>query len=126
MVVQSQVLTEEHHRRPKSIGGTDAPSNISYVPARLHKYWHTLFGNMNPFQIRDELNEWFAPKRKKVICKFINGSKVVHTGGQQTKNKNKRQKAFESLFKDMTFPQAIDYINSVWLDSSYHFYILSK
>lgn len=29
MVAQTQVLTEEHHRRPKSIGGTDAPSNIS-------------------------------------------------------------------------------------------------
>lgn len=81
---------------------------------------------MNAFQIKDELNEWFAPKRKKVVCKFINGSKVIQTGGQQTKKKSKREKAFQLLFKDMTFSQAIDYINSVWLDSSYHFYILSK
>lgn len=125
-MVAHQTLTEEHHRRPKSIGGTDAPSNISYVPAKLHKFWHILFGNMNAFQIRDELNEWFTPKRKKVVCKFINGSKVIQKGGQQTKKKSKREKAFQSLFKDMTFPQAIDYINSVWLDSSYHFYILSK
>ncbi len=121
-----QILTEEHHRRPKSIGGTDAPSNISFVPAKLHKCWHTLFGNMNAFQIKDELNQWFAPKRKRVVCKFINGSKVSIQGGQQTKNKNKRQKAFDMLFKNMTFSEAIDYINSVWLDGSYHFYILSK
>ena len=97
-MARPQKLTEEHHRRPKSIGGTDAPANISYVPARLHKYWHTLFGNMNAFQIRDELNLWFAPQRRKVICKFINGSKVTQKGGQQTKKKSKREKAFKMLF----------------------------
>lgn len=125
-MARPQKLTEEHHRRPKSIGGTDAPANISYVPARLHKHWHTLFGNMNAFQIRDELNLWFAPQRRKVICKFINGSKVTQKGGQQTKKKSKREKAFKMLFKDMEFSQIIDYINSIWLDRSYHFYILSR
>jgi hypothetical protein len=125
-MTRPQILTEEHHRRSKSIGGTDDPANISYVPPRLHKHWHTLFGNMNAFQIRDELNEWCAPPRKKVICKYIGGPKVTQKGGHQTKKKSKREKAFKMLFKDMEFSQIIDYINSIWLDRSYHFYILSR
>jgi hypothetical protein len=124
-MVQKQKL-EVHHRRPESLGGTDSEENISYVDPRMHKYFHILFGNLNAFQTRDELNEWCAPPRKTVICKYVGGSKVTKKGGKQTKKNGKREKAIKQFFKNMTFVEKIDYINSHWLDSSYQFYILSK
>lgn len=45
-----------HHRRPTSIGGTDEDYNISMIPEKHHQAWHTLFGNMTPFQIAEEIN----------------------------------------------------------------------
>lgn len=124
--VAPQRLTEEHHRRPRSIGGTDASANISNVDPDKHKAWHTLYGNMNAFQIRDSINEEDAPEKVKVICRFINGSKVTEKGGQHSKNKNKRKRAKALLFGSMSFTERISYINSVWLDCGYHLYLRSK
>jgi len=37
----------QHHRLPKSRGGTNATSNLSRVPVRLHNAFNELFGS-NP------------------------------------------------------------------------------
>ena len=34
---KDQIVTEEHHRRPRSLDGTESPANKSYVISRLHK-----------------------------------------------------------------------------------------
>ena len=51
-----------HHRRPKSLHGSNDPQNISVVPRNLHESWHTLFGDKNPYEIADICNTvWLDP-----------------------------------------------------------------
>lgn len=56
-----------HHRRPSSIGGTDAPDNISMVSEKKHQAWHTLFANMTCFDIAREINEKFLDSKYEFI-----------------------------------------------------------
>ena len=117
--------TEEHHRRPESLGGTDLPSNVSYVQRRLHECWHTLFGNMNSEQVANEINmSLWKPEGVTVVCRFINGTEVTFRGEHNSKKVGKREKAWSVLFNNMRFQEAINYINSVWLDPSYHLYVV--
>lgn len=122
---KDQIVTEEHHRRPRSLGGVESPANVSYVVSRDHKSWHTLFGNMNAYQICSQLNKCtYKPNHLKIICKFINGVEVLKSGENCSKKKTKISYAWYSLFKDMEFEEIIKYINNVWLDPSYHLYIV--
>ena len=126
-MAKSQILTEEHKRRARSIGGTEHEFNISYVKTRHHRCRHTLFGNMNAFQICDLLNYMKEkPDNKTIVCKFINGTQVTGRGENNSKNKSKISDAWKILFKGMDFKQTIEYINNVWLDPSYHFYVEEK
>lgn len=54
-----------HHRKCKSNGGTDLPTNISMVPESHHRAWHILFGNKGVEQIVELLNDvWVDPYYK--------------------------------------------------------------
>lgn len=123
--MKNQILTQEHHRRPRSLGGTEQSMNISYVPALLHICWHTLFGNLNAFQICNVINAHYKPSSVTVICRFINGKAVEKTGGHESKKNSKCAKAWKKLFKGMTFEEIIGFINNTWLDPAYHLYIVS-
>lgn len=124
---KSLVLTEEHHRRPRSLGGSGNLDNISYVPSHNHKCWHVLFGNFNAFQIALWLNHSsFVPEGSCVECVFINGVEVSSTGSNNSNNKNKIIGAWEGLFGSMPFSEIVAYINNTWLDPSYHLYIRKK
>ena len=53
-----------HHRRPKSLGGTDEfpPNNISWTKRKHHEAWHKLFGTAHPVQIARIITElWLDP-----------------------------------------------------------------
>lgn len=118
------IQTEEHHRRPRSLGGSIDQFNISYVIPKYHRAWHVLFGNMNAEQICKTINSLpWKPEGVNVICKFINGSEVTKKGEHNSKNDHKREAAWDMLFKNASFQEAINYINNVWLDPSYHFYV---
>jgi hypothetical protein len=61
-----------HHRKPRSKGGSDDPSNISWVSTKQHQAWRTLFGNKDAHTIAQLINElwlpgdtYFAVRRKK-------------------------------------------------------------
>ena len=124
-MIDVSVIAKEHHRRPRSIDGSDKPANISFVQIEPHKHWHTLFGNMNAFQICNHINQLeFKPTDLILVCKFINGSQVKGHGGHNSKNKNKILRAWNFLAKGLNFEQTIEYFNSVWLDPSYHLYIV--
>lgn len=121
---KDQIVTEKHHRKPRSLGGTESPANVSYVISRYHKNWHTLFGNMNAYQVCCQINKSkFKAKELRVVCKFINGIEVLKSGENFSKKQTKTSYAWYSLFKDLEFEEIIKYINNVWLDPSYHFYI---
>lgn len=125
MTTKKAIQTEEHHRRPCSLGGPNNPTNISYVPPKLHRAWHILFGNMNAEQICNKINySPIKPKGKTVVCKFINGKEVIGRGENNSKKNLKCKDAWETLFAEFTFEELIQYINNTWLDPSYHFYIV--
>ena len=46
----------QHHRRTRSAGGSNNPSNISWIPDNKHRAYHLLFKDMSPYQIAKELN----------------------------------------------------------------------
>lgn len=125
--MKDRVITREHHRRASSLDGSNDPANISYVKNKPHTAWHVLVGNMNAFQICDLLNHlgpyYNKPKNFIIVCKFINGSEVKKKGQNNSKNKMKVSRAWEILFKGLSFKEIISYINNVWLDPSYHLYL---
>lgn len=122
---RDQIVTEEHHRRPRSIGGKETPANVSNVKGVQHRNWHTLFGNKNADQICDWLNNDcpYKPEGVKIVCKFINGTRVTKFGKNCSKKQSKISSAWQSLFKELEFDEIVRYINNVWLDPSYHLYI---
>lgn len=59
-----------HHRKPRSMGGTDDPSNIAMVTQRKHELWHAMWGNRSPVSIVAELNSiWLPPEITLIITK---------------------------------------------------------
>ncbi len=123
-------LRQKHHRRPISLDGEDEPSNISYVKRKEHSAWHVLFGNMNSYQICSWLNDHLKPELLEnnlfIECAFINGSEVNSTGKNNSKNKNKIDKAWKRLFGSLETKKIINYINNTWIDPSYHLYVRTK
>lgn len=116
-------ITRKHHRRPPTLDedGAERPANISYVKEQDHKDYHTIFGNMNAFQTCDVLNKLrYKPENMILVCEFINGSEVKKSGNHNSKNKRKIDAAWKRLFGKYDFAQAVAYINSTWLDPSYH------
>jgi hypothetical protein len=81
---------------------------------------------MNAEQIANQINSspW-KPEGVTVVCRFINGTEVSSRGAQNSKKKTKCTLAWNVLFGKLTFQEAINYINSVWLDSSYHLYVVN-
>jgi len=55
-------LTSMHHRRPRSLGGTNENRNLSKVCPKKHEAFHLLFGNENVYEIARILNQiWLDP-----------------------------------------------------------------
>jgi hypothetical protein len=125
--LKKRFVTEEHHRRPRSLGGSLKSFNVSYVEHEAHSAWHVLFGNLNAFQICRKISySDFIPDGLRLECAFINRDEVSHKGGQASKNKFKIEEAWAILFGGMDFADVVSSINSTWLDSSYHFYIVPR
>ena len=57
-----------HHRKPRSLGGSDADFNISIVDERQHKAWHLLFKNMTPDQIANKINGIYLDPDYKLVA----------------------------------------------------------
>ncbi|MFZ2150535.1 MAG: hypothetical protein WAZ12_01915 [Candidatus Absconditicoccaceae bacterium] len=124
-MTKTQILTEEHHRRPRSLDGTSAPGNISLIVKKRHMAWHVLVGNMNANQICDYFDHSsLKPKNLKVICSFINGSPVTKSGENNSKKESKVSRAWNILFEGLTFKEIIEYVNNTFLDPSYHLYLV--
>jgi hypothetical protein len=63
-----------HHRKPRSLGGTNCPENISRIKHKKHLAWHCLFGDMTAQEIAEEINKHYLDPA------FI--FKVKHSGYQ--------------------------------------------
>ena len=69
-VVRSRSKLSRHHRKCRSHGGTNHPTNISVVPQSQHRAFHTVFGNRTPHEIAEYLsNVWIDPTYKLVVVK---------------------------------------------------------
>ena len=63
-------LYDVHHRKPRSIGGTNEHRNISRVPVHKHRAWHLLFSNFSPEIIAEIISEvWLDPDYKLVAVR---------------------------------------------------------
>lgn len=121
-----------HHRRPRSIGGLpNARSNRSYVREGEHQAWHTMFGNMNAYQICNLINSLparYKPYHVFLVCQFINGHPVTMCGTTHCSDpeNNTFYFAWRKVFGSMKkFKSVVEYINNVFLDPSYHLYVVT-
>lgn len=48
-----------HHRKPRSIGGTEEERNKIKLPIKLHRAWHVLFQNWTAERIAQEISEQY-------------------------------------------------------------------
>jgi len=80
---------------------------------------------MNAEQVCNKINHspW-KPEGITVICQFINGVEVRNRGENNSKKETRCKEAWSTLFKDLSFKDTISYINNVWLDPSYHLYLV--
>jgi hypothetical protein len=91
-------MRSKHHRKPRSLGGTNAERNISEVCHKKHEAWHILFVNYPAPMIAYRIEElWY--------------------GSYELTEKQK--KAWFLLFDGMTSQEILDEINQVWLDPDY-------
>ena len=57
-----------HHRKPRSLGGTDKRENLSTVYVNEHVAWHKLFGNNDVTTIARIINTvWLDPDYEFVV-----------------------------------------------------------
>lgn len=83
MTKDSQIAYSRHHRRPRSLGGSDHEHNISLVPKHLHSAWHTLFANHTPETIAAIISErWLDPAfvmvaTRKELCTSQHNATIV-------------------------------------------------
>lgn len=119
-----------HHRRPRSLGGLNVCHNIAYIEEIDHRAWHTMFGNMNAYQICNLINklpESYKPSNLFLVCDFINGSSVEKCGLATCCSNPSNEKfyfAWKRLFGKMKkFESIISYINNTFFDPSYHIYV---
>ena len=55
----SKVPCTWHHKRPRSLFGTNEPNNLIYIKATHHTAWHTLFKNFGPHRIAKLINKLY-------------------------------------------------------------------
>lgn len=122
-------ILKPHHRRPRSLGGSNSSYNKSWVEEDLHNAWHVIFGNMNAYQIANHINSFgvpYKPENVYVFSRFINGEEVLKCGSSNkniSKKDSKIRSSWHKLFKNMNFEYTVYFINNVWLDPSYHLYV---
>jgi hypothetical protein len=57
-----------HHRKMKCHGGKKTPENMSNVPVKLHRAWHTLFKDRKPEDIAAYINAVWIDPDKIFVC----------------------------------------------------------
>lgn len=61
--------TNQHHRKPSSIGGSNDARNISVVNKHDHEAWHQLYGNKSAHKITEINNKtWLDPDFKQLLA----------------------------------------------------------
>ena len=63
-----------HHRKPRSIGGSNYPRNKSMLPLKLHRAWHDLFKNMRPEEIAALINLRYLDPDYEFVVKMKHSS----------------------------------------------------
>lgn len=57
-LVEKPPRLSEHHRKPSSLGG-GGEENIQIMTEVKHRAWHSLFENMTPEEIANEINRYY-------------------------------------------------------------------
>jgi len=61
----------KHHIIPKSRGGSGLEYNLSFIPDRIHKKYHSLFENKTPPEIVEYLVDTFWRGNDDGIIKYL-------------------------------------------------------
>ena len=67
------MASTRHHMIPKSRcrSKPDQKSNIKKVPRKIHEAWHTLFGNLTPFEVVECIVRYFPQKDSFIYLKMV-------------------------------------------------------
>jgi len=120
-----------HHRRPQLLGGTykDPLNNISLVHRTPHNHWNTLVGSRDPEGACEKLESLPLPGKPEgtmLVCIFMGGTKSHPGGNSDSPDIDKCVDAWKKLFCRFSFEEAIEQINTIWLDPNYRLEIRQK
>lgn len=108
----------KHHRKLASHGGGDHKENISSVPLFKHRAWHVLYKALEVPDIILLFKEDYEVRGTDSIKSPL--MKKLHEGwANNTDEKIKRTKAWNTLFENKTLEEIVEEINTIWLDTDY-------
>lgn len=119
-------METKHHRKPRSIGGTDCTENISYVPVKQHRAWHHLVGNMSAPQIAIRLGTLFPNYYFLAVPnRYMTTIKLPLTYST-AKSKSLIDKSIKILWGSNGMRYIVNNINHRWIDTDFTIVHLKK
>lgn len=121
-------VVNTHHRRPRSIGGSNEGRNRSEVNQIRHSLWHDIFGSNHAQEIALVMNK-YELFGQGVVIDLVPTSDEYDTyqkGGRGRLSKTWAAPTFQALFYGYTVEEIINEINSVWLDPDYRIVLKLK
>ena len=67
--VKDKGATNIHHKKPRSRGGDNHPSNLVEVLVTKHRAWHCLFSNLMPEEVAWIINRTWIPEDYEFIVR---------------------------------------------------------
>lgn len=112
-------METKHHRKPRSLGGADLQSNLSYVPQKHHRAWHNLMGNMSAPEIARKLGKLFPDFYFIAVPRVPLYTVALSQRAHYTKSKALQDRSIEILWGKWSIPMIVHNINERWLDRDY-------
>jgi len=119
----------KHHRKPRSLGGTNFQDNISHVPQDQHTAWHNLFGNMSATQIASQLGVLFDGYVFIAVPKTSITSIAISTNYNVARHRVMQDRAIIILWGSFNMKRIVENINNRWIDTDFkiiHFKKIEK
>ena len=122
--MSSKPRMSRHHRKCKSLGGTNAFENLVVIPMKEHRAWHLIFDNKPAPQIAGIINaHYIDPTMELCVVDIVSGEQVDVDYRAVTEPTTKHWSAWQTLFNHQGIGYVCTMINEIYLDPDYQFFI---
>ena len=119
-------METKHHRKPRSIGGTDCTKNISIVPKQHHRAWHHLFSNLSATEIAVRMGKLFPDFFFISVPNVYMTRLRIPSCKSYARSKKLQDKSIDILWSGLGMKRIVENINDRWIDPDFHIVHLKK